>query len=235
MRSSTRRKAESFSSIARKILAEVYARESERRGWKPSPEQFFPVPLQSVIEVLGWTLELVSGVGHTSTGWEPIHGNCDFDNKVVTVGLDNIPIARRNFTLAHEIGHIVLHSEHEFVIARRVASYRKPNFSPQDRVGWELEQDANLFAAELLMPRRAVRHRFESIFSYPQMNALSALRLTRPSESHTGEINAQIQIKASELLAGHHATPQTKSLHEFFGVSTTAMGKRLRELGHLTP
>jgi len=59
---------------------------------------------------------------------------------------------RQTFTIAHELGHKILHEEwaksEQYKVLRRDASPRLPN----DR--WEKE--ANAFAANLLMPRQMV-------------------------------------------------------------------------------
>ena len=62
------------------------------------------------------------------------------------------PPSRKRFTLAHELGHVLIPwhigtilDEIDFSDTRKDLSY------------WELENEANRFAAELLMPRRWVR------------------------------------------------------------------------------
>lgn len=57
---------------------------------------------------------------------------------------ENLPKSRRTFTLAHEIGHFLLHpSEEKFRVD--VVDYTKPESRD--------ESEANYFAASLLMPK----------------------------------------------------------------------------------
>ena len=64
------------------------------------------------------------------------------------------PLVRQRFTIAHEIGHILL--GHEGI------SYRDPNYQKyNDFVKRMNEVNANSFAAELLMPERLLRKALE--------------------------------------------------------------------------
>lgn len=72
------------------------------------------------------------------------------DNPVVTINpLQNAYEPRRRFTLAHELGHFVLHSANgltEFIDSQKTMS-RKTSY-------WNLvESEANSFGAQLLMPK----------------------------------------------------------------------------------
>lgn len=60
---------------------------------------------------------------------------------------------RRAFTLAHEFGHIWLH-RHEHAIASRI-------FATDERDTRVIEKQANTFAAEFLMPKRAILRALE--------------------------------------------------------------------------
>lgn len=71
----------------------------------------------------------------------------DNDDAVIVVNEDN-PTQRRRFTLAHEYGHYLLHTESNTSIFHR----DEKSSQGTDRV----EIDANAFAAELLMPAEEV-------------------------------------------------------------------------------
>jgi hypothetical protein len=74
-------------------------------------------------------------------------------NAAENVADDGQPIRRRRFTIAHEVGHWICH----VVQAGRVEPVfcRATDLSQDaDRT---LEREANVFAAELLMPKPAVR------------------------------------------------------------------------------
>jgi Zn-dependent peptidase ImmA (M78 family) len=72
----------------------------------------------------------------------------------------NDPEVRRRFTIAHELGHFILHrknsasSEQLFIDRDFLVKYRSSNkYTPAD---YEQEQQANAFAAALLMPEEFV-------------------------------------------------------------------------------
>ena len=63
------------------------------------------------------------------------------------------PLRRSRFTLAHELGHWICHA-HERPESQPVYCRQVHLADPSDR---SLEREANVFAAELLMPESAVR------------------------------------------------------------------------------
>ena len=77
------------------------------------------------------------------------------------------PVPRQRFSLAHELGHFLLHSEHiraEFGQGRILAlEYSAPNQKPDANYSAR-ERQANRFAAELLMPEGTVRAIFARAF-----------------------------------------------------------------------
>jgi Zn-dependent peptidase ImmA (M78 family) len=93
--------------------------------------------------------------------------------------------ARQNFTLAHELAHYFLrHPSNEYGVYRRDSFYaEKP----------EKEQEADYFAAELLMPKKLIK-KTKKLYSLQDDDVQSLARL--------------------------------------FGVSTSAMRYRLKELSH---
>ncbi len=68
---------------------------------------------------------------------------------------DGTPIQRHRFTIAHEIGHWVCHCL-EGAAPEVSPSYCRP-VDLTDAADRSLEREANIFAAELLMPEDAVR------------------------------------------------------------------------------
>jgi hypothetical protein len=71
------------------------------------------------------------------------------------VGRNDPPVRRFRFTIAHEIGHWVCHCL-EGRAASPAPSYCRP-VDLTEAADRDLERDANVFAAELLMPESAVR------------------------------------------------------------------------------
>jgi IrrE N-terminal-like domain len=68
---------------------------------------------------------------------------------------------RRRFTIGHELGHWVLHRS-----GRRKLFCRASTVQPEERVGEKpelgrIEEEANVFAAALLMPARLLREQYE--------------------------------------------------------------------------
>lgn len=77
-----------------------------------------------------------------------ISGLLDKNKKIVYLNADDSS-ARQNFTLAHELAHYFLdHNPDEYGVYKRNSLYseKKP----------EKEQEADLFAAELLMPKSMI-------------------------------------------------------------------------------
>lgn len=65
---------------------------------------------------------------------------------------------RRRFTLAHEIGHVLLHAEGDRVFVDR--RFFRNQWSSKGELREEIE--ANAFAAALLMPRSLIRRHLEA-------------------------------------------------------------------------
>jgi len=84
------------------------------------------------------------------------------DNKAI-IGINSLhPENRKRFSIAHEIGHLLLHDDRELYL---------DEFEQQSIIGFrdlksslgvdEKEIEANQFAAELLMPEEMLRRDFE--------------------------------------------------------------------------
>lgn len=80
---------------------------------------------------------------------------------IIGVNADHAP-TRRNFTAAHELGHFLLHDFGDIHVDRQV--WMRNEASSQ---GTNLEEkEANLFAAELLMPARFLADDVEQIGAF---------------------------------------------------------------------
>lgn len=84
------------------------------------------------------------------------------------------PLTRKRFTIAHEIGHFVLHAD---LIGKGVdddTAYRRTNSELYNcaKIGKREESQANQFAAELLMPKRLI---VEQVRSGGTKNTLSEM------------------------------------------------------------
>lgn len=74
----------------------------------------------------------------------------DNDQTVIGVNTSHSP-GRQNFTMAHELGHLLLHDQEQLRVDREFRVRLRDDVSSQGTdVG---EREANFFAASLLMPR----------------------------------------------------------------------------------
>ena len=113
-----------------------------------------PVDLDRVVNYLSVDvryaeLEEVSGLTFHS----------DRGNRIL-VNSSHAP-TRRRFTLAHELGHHLLHPGHQLVVDSDVRVSRRDATSSLATQQQEIE--ANAFAAELLMPREFVRDHLSTL------------------------------------------------------------------------
>jgi Zn-dependent peptidase ImmA (M78 family) len=115
-----------------------------------------PVPVDLVAHRLGLVVEPAS-LG------EDVSGVLVVDGDHGTIGVNKAhPPVRQRFTVAHEIGHFILHRDRSglFIDKGYTAVYRDSTASKGEERG---EIQANQFAAALLMPQdllvEAVEHR----------------------------------------------------------------------------
>jgi predicted transcriptional regulator len=101
-----------------------------------------PVSLRDVVSALN--LELVQKTREPFTSEAALEPLGDTRAIVVNGGGDD---RRRRFTIAHEIGHFVLHPELQ----------RPERGGRVNEAGRVLEREADAFAAELLMPEHLIR------------------------------------------------------------------------------
>ncbi len=98
-----------------------------------------PVPLERVADSLRLVIFAVDADANTA-------GAISYDERIIYIN-SNDPPQRQRFTLAHELGHAVLHE------GENVVDYRRNLDAPDERK----EVEANKFAAELLMPEDTFR------------------------------------------------------------------------------
>jgi Zn-dependent peptidase ImmA (M78 family) len=78
----------------------------------------------------------------------------DSSETIIGINSRNAP-KRQRFTIAHELGHWMLHDNKRLIVDQSVMLYKRNDVSSQATDEQEIE--ANSFAAELLMPRSMVR------------------------------------------------------------------------------
>jgi len=93
--------------------------------------------------------------------FEPFEGEDDIsgilyrDEKQTVIGINSTHSkVRQRFTIAHEIGHLVLHDGDLFVDQTMRVNFRDKRSSLAEN---QHEIEANKFAAELLMPQEMIR------------------------------------------------------------------------------
>ena len=142
----------------------------------------------------------------------------------------------QRFTAAHELGHFLLHTESEQFCDR------EPTHGDGERPYCEIEAD--MFAAEFLLPGHVVEQIFLSNFgariagTAPNRllsDAVAAIHTRDESWTPQTLASAPSRVRASQIAAlptygGRFFT----SLADMFGVSRTAMGIRLLNLGLVT-
>jgi Zn-dependent peptidase ImmA (M78 family) len=74
----------------------------------------------------------------------------DNDQAVIGVNTQHHP-NRQNFTIAHELGHLLLHDQEQLHVDREFRVRLRNDVSSQGTE--EAEREANFFAASLLMPK----------------------------------------------------------------------------------
>ena len=109
------------------------------------------------------------------------------ENVVIGVNQNHHP-NRRRFTIAHEIGHFSLHNHQGFHFDSENKSYllklRKTN---DDNLNRKEEREANIFAAELLMPRKFVE---ADMLEYKNADLLFGNELPRLARKYQVSVRA---------------------------------------------
>ena len=160
-----------------------------------------PIPVESIAEhYLGYQIDITDG----GLFEDPRYlGGIVFDENVIRVNASvESHEGRYNFTIAHEIGHHVLHRDQ--YLAERDAEHPGimcREFSARPLV----EKQADQFASALLMPAELIRRAAEQVIIPSGEMSVRALRVT------AGKV----------IRAGR-----------FTNVSNTAMANRLIELGY---
>lgn len=110
-----------------------------------------PVPVEALARSLEATLTFEAYDGDVSGMLYRTE-----DQAVIGVNSSHAP-TRQRFTIAHELGHLVMHKGQEMFIDR----FARVNWRNGESNREEME--ANAFAAELLMPRKFVEQHVEKV------------------------------------------------------------------------
>ncbi|MEC4041899.1 ImmA/IrrE family metallo-endopeptidase [Myroides odoratimimus] len=88
----------------------------------------------------------------------------DKENDKATIGINPIKnnyVPRKNFTLAHELGHFVLHNDLSNTFVDKIFFRKKSEgYTTKEE---KIEKEANHFAASILMPDFLIKKEIQSI------------------------------------------------------------------------
>ena len=158
-----------------------------------------PIPVQAVAAELGLHIEHVA-LSDDVSGVLVVND----DGGVIGVNKDHA-LVRRRFTIAHEIGHFVLHRKDEQLFIDK--GYRVLFRDENSSLGTDVrEREANAFAAELLMPRALL------------------MRLARSYQLDLGEEGGPVEELAAQFQVSAQA--MTFRLASLFGVDDRTFGSR---------
>lgn len=158
-----------------------------------------PIPVEEVAKKAGinvFPFDLgaeVSGVLHITNGVANIGYN-PLESKV-----------RQRYTLAHEIGHFILHYAKNKVFVDNENYYQfkmfrsaKPNLTPAD---YKVEQEANAFAAALLMPQTLLQRELQAYNGFDLSDSSMLTELAKKFEVSTQAMSYRIiNLSDSDLL-----------------------------------
>ena len=218
---------------ARKLLIGLWKRRGEFWPRDIDPEELFPLDVPFVIHnLLGIRVEEPEEIPSEEEGLE-IAGFIDREGKRI-VAAQKYKRQWRRFTLAHELGHWILHPD---VVYRRERPLTGAERYDYKRPHEEVEADA--FAAELLMPTKLLNKVFYKSFGapidgkVPNDDLAFWFSATSPTTIEPSELAARGSRYRALLLAQAEIWQSTSviPLADRFGVSPTAMAIQLEGLG----
>jgi Zn-dependent peptidase ImmA (M78 family) len=152
------RKKSMFSSAAAPALIKPNYRRAEREAIKLLNQCGIENPPVNPIEIAEGILNVpVRFATFRADESERISGFYDSEDNAIVVNREEFPL-RQTFTIAHEMGHKVLHEEWA-----RSSEYQVLLRNPKDRNRDFREREADAFAANLLMPRFMMDGYYETL------------------------------------------------------------------------
>ena len=154
-----------------------------------------PIPVFEIIEFLGYDVDFRKDGIYEDHNYL---GGLLIDEKIVELNenLSNQE-GRMHFTVAHEIGHIVLHAENSLIKNRRHNLMLKINDEFGEKKLENIEREADAFASYLLMPKKEVQDSFFKTRKRPYtfLRLLDLLRLRKFRNKRTKAIRFADKIK----------------------------------------
>jgi len=180
------------------------------------------------LRLFGYDCELNETLGQYSSDGKQVEVAGTLDKRTRQVRISHrFENAVRNFTAAHELGHVLLHDT-----GAALHRDRPLDGSTQSRTGIEFEADK--FASFFLMPAKQVQASFERIFLTDQftLNEATAFALGQGDyETLCKKCKTLRQLSRLLAKAKHYNGLHFISLADQFLVSDEAMAIRLEELG----
>lgn len=215
-------------SIVRRLQIELWRQRS--KIW-PSGDSSRAVDVLdpfAALTSIGYTVRTVESLGQFSGASElfEIAGIIDNENENVQISRCFAPEIR-TFTLAHELGHAILHAGSGLHRDRAIDG----GAGGTRREAAEVEADT--FASFFLMPDKPLRNTFERLFAtkFFVLNDDTAFALTaKKLESLQNKCRTLRDLSRRLAEADHYSGVHFNSLAKQFGVSIEAMAIRLEEL-----
>ncbi len=177
------------------------------------------------LNFLGYEVEEYETLGNYKfNGFEyEVAGSIDNTQRTAHLSM-RFPYKTRRFTLAHELGHAVLHS------TMMMSLHRDRPVTNASKKRDLIEQEADIFATNFLMPEKLVIKEFYARFQTEKFTLSEEVAFAMQKELQ--QLNHLTRRELSKLLAcskfynGKHFT----SLSERFEVSVETMAIRIEEL-----
>ena len=154
-----------------------------------------PIPVFEMIEFLGYDVDFRKDGLYENHNYL---GGLLIDEKIVELNenLSNQE-GRMHFTVAHEIGHIVLHANGDMKSEEQSNSMCRTTHESGDHKSDKIEREADAFASYLLMPKREVQDCFLRSRKKPYTFSrfLDVLRLRNYRNKRTKAIRFADKIK----------------------------------------
>ncbi len=230
--------------VADLIQALLYDKESEL-GRPVSKRELLPIDVCRLAFLQGLRVEKVEELGGVLIGnpWADrdvkVPGLFNCSTRTITVA-EKEPLEQQRFTIGHELGHALYHSGpvHLRERAARAASSSDATLSTNEGRHKAEEREANVFAAEVLMPAELVGEAMTERFggridgTVPHDELAYFLSIATRQKISAGRLSQMPQVERAKLFAvadnvrGRFFEPLTR----LFGVSAEAMAIRLLEL-----
>ena len=170
----------------------------------------------------GWIDSVGTRAGHQLGGF--------LDRPKKLVGLaDHQPFRTKRFTLAHEVGHILLHHRLHHHRELPLHGMTEPR-EPADLI----EREANHFAGCFLVPSKQLKLAFAASFNVDCLTLTDDVAFELLGAGFMSLMNGPYESLAFERLVAQAQRFRSRhfgSLHDLFAVSPTTLAIRLRQVG----